>query len=648
MMDYTPGANGLLIPPTPSGGAGFPMASPAAGANGARPLTAPNLHNLMHSFSTEGDPIASPHVNASHLSTLQTDESGRVGRYVVPQVFSFNEDDSGGAAATGSGAAAGVRLNFQDARTPSPRHPSSGAAHAHAGGVPSSASHPLKHLSRPPGGGAGGAHDASPNNFREVSCKTAFAAEQRRCVKSTRKSHLCLFCSVCVAPPLQFLDYLQSPNRSPRHLQKTSPNSAGSTGNSPPPSASSHTSSAPNSTSAAALSSRPSASPTGVHTGLPPLQTPPKLSSHSTSYSSMLASGMQTTPVHATLSTSGSVGLGSMESAAGSSSAMPPAHPSSSSGLFSPMAQLNQTLTSTLNRSKLQTPSSAALSGISPRNAYGFSPAVSPRNINLASALLHSPSIATAGGVGGNAGAASSGAATRSGNNSRSTSPFRGFSSNHLSVSGGGGAGGAGGASGNSGGAATSTSPLPSPSRHVSLNIHRSSFSPPASPSARSPSNSYAALLNSSNAGVGGAVGGVSGHPATLLPTIPSPFPLQRKLDGVVSGSTMQVKEESPESKRMHDSATLGDLATPAAAGSASTTAPSGLAAPTTASGSPPPVIQPNPANASRQRRFDFAAIPASSSAPGATPAKQDGDAGAPVKDESLPMALATPTSYFS
>lgn len=353
----------------------------------------------------------------------------------------------------------------------------------------------------------------------------------------------------------------------------------------------------------------------------------------------MLAPGMQTTPVHATLSSSGAVGLGSMESAGtGSSSAMPPAHPSSSSGLFSPMAQLNQTLNSTLNRSKLQTPSSAALSGISPRNAYGFSPAVSPRNINLASALLHSPSIATsAGGAGGNAGAVSSGVATRSGNNSRSTSPFRGFSSNHLSVSGG---GGAGGAAGNNGGAATSTSPLPSPSRHVSLNIHRSSFSPPASPSARSPSNSYAALLNSSNAVTGG------GASAPLLPTIPSPFPLQRKLEAVSStGSSLALKEESPESKRMHDSSALNDLATPAAAAAGASSSAAAPTAPAAASASPPPLIQPNPANASRQRRFDFAAIPAS--APAAAAAK-DGDAAATVKDESLPMALATPTSYFS
>ncbi len=42
------------------------------------------------SGSVSGDPISYPGANPSHLSQLQADEQGRIGRYVLPQLFSFS------------------------------------------------------------------------------------------------------------------------------------------------------------------------------------------------------------------------------------------------------------------------------------------------------------------------------------------------------------------------------------------------------------------------------------------------------------------------------------------------------------------------------------------------------------------------------
>jgi hypothetical protein len=92
MGDFTPGA-AMGLPPTPvSASAAFPLASPAVG--GGAQLTVPTLHNMVqHGFEGDGS-LGTPHVGSgvgggggsAHLSALQTDESGRVGRYVKPQV----------------------------------------------------------------------------------------------------------------------------------------------------------------------------------------------------------------------------------------------------------------------------------------------------------------------------------------------------------------------------------------------------------------------------------------------------------------------------------------------------------------------------------------------------------------------------------
>jgi hypothetical protein len=287
---------------------------------------------------------------------------------------------------------------------------------------------------------------------------------------------------------------------------------------------------------------------------------------------------------------------------------MPPTHPTSAGGMFSPMAQLTQTLTSNIGRNKAQTSrllhakdesagASALMTGMSPRNAF-FSPSVSPRNI-LSSSMLHSPS------VGGHSSAM--GGASRSGNNSRSTSPFR--SSLHVPQS---------------SHPSSSTSPLPSPARH--LNISRS-YSPPASPS------NYQLLANSAH---------TSSSASNALLAL-SPFTTQRKIDAA-PGSTLQSvtaaaleaaqKEGSPESKRMDTvpaaaATSMGAPAAPSAASSASASASAS-----------PPLIQPNPANAPKSRRFDWAIPPAKAGA--ATPASAGATPAAAAKP------AETPSSYMA
>lgn len=560
-MDFTPSAaNGInfglsslghLIPPTPisssTGGSAFPLASPAS--------------SLMQSFA-EGDPISSPHVNPAHLSTLQYDEAGRMGRFVQPQVFQFEDGTEGGGAGGSNGAT--QRLDFQHTHVSSPSPANSGAG----------------------SGGVGAQLSASPSSTHSLKHLGA---------RGTAGGH--------------FLEFLQSPSRSsPRHLQKT-PNSAGSAANSPPPSTATATNAAAATGSAgAALASRSSTA-----LGLPPLQTPPKLSSHSTGFSAaILTTPISSSGAHLSSLSAGGTGGGHAESSAPSS--MPPTHPTSAGGMFSPMAQLTQTLTSNIGRNKAQTSrllhakdesagSSALMTGMSPRNAF-FSPSVSPRNI-LSSSMLHSPS------VGGHSGAMVG--ASRSGNNSRSTSPFR--SSLHVPQS---------------SHPSSSTSPLPSPARH--LNIGRS-YSPPASPS-----NYQQLLANSAH---------TSSSASNALLAL-SPFTTQRKIDAP-SGATLQSvtaaaldaaqKEGSPESKRMDTvpAAAATSMGAPAAPVAAPSAAPS-----TSAS---PPLIQPNPANAPRSRRFDWAIPPAKPGA--ATPANASAGATAtPAAAAGKPAE--TPSSYMA
>lgn len=569
--------------------AAFPLQSPAT-------LQAPTLHNILPFEG--GDPINSPHVgsggpgsggrsgvSAQHLTPLQADESGRVGRYVVPTVFQFEDTPAPGReGAEGAGgftaaASPAIRLSFQDAHTPSPGGaaivPGSGlklSARAGGGAIMSTAaSDSPSHMASATGGVAGGTKD-----FRE------------------------------------FLDYLQSPARSPRGT-KTTPSSATSD-HSPPPSTTSQ-------------GSRGAGGELGLRRTSPggaalPLQTPPK--SSTTAYGTLLSAG----------------------GVSGAGDAMPPVHPGSTpaggsftpmaaggaamgaGGAYTPMASLAHTLSANMSHRKL-TPrlhdegaAGGTLAGMSPRNAgaFSFSPAVSPRNtLGLGSTLLHSPSVGGGAAVGlgnvnaGNVAApgsgggvlAASGTGQRSHPNSRSTSPFRTgaiFSSSAAGVG------------------AAGSSPLPSPQRHVALALHRN-FSPPSSPSARSPGNAFQALLGRSS---GGGAADATPHPLS------QPSTTATAGAGLTPADLGAAKsEELKTAENARGGAAAGETANPSAGAAAANTIPK------------------NPANAPRQRRFDFSQATAANAA-SSTAAAADAAAGPKSESAAPAMSLPTPTSYFS
>jgi len=336
--------------------------------------------------------------------------------------------------------------------------------------------------------------------------------------------------------------------------------------------------------------------------------------------------------------------------------------------LFSPIAQLTHTITNMGHRSaKLQSlttprmgglhgkddgaagPGGALLSGLSPRNSFGFSPAVSPRNI-LSSALLHSPASG-----GGPAGLQMGGAGTsRSASNSRATSPFRygGPSAGAgAGMAAGAGASGPVGSNGSSGlmapasAAGSSTSPLPSPQRHLSLS--RSSFSPPPSPSARSPAHAYSALLQQQR----------KPSVSSGLGVLPTP--------AGAGGAGADAKEGGGSDSRASGGGggAVGELLSSSASASPPPTSLAALGAGTAAAvGSS---IPPNPANLSKQRRFNFAMPPPSTphgvtnTAAGTSGDAQPTPAGAavaglnaagpqPGSGDSTTAALPTPSSFFS